>query len=176
MAKLKAINPDAKPLSEIAEYRKPSKFTELDIILGEVVNTLWEKIASLNDEIGSLKITNKELNERVPKLETSNVSGGGTTPGQPLFSSLFSGDKSTEAEVQILAKVHREIKAKKSNEQNMIVSGIPEGPNGSEEEKAAHDKTSVEALLTALRTPLTDMKSHKRIKTNNEKPNRIPSL
>ena len=52
------------------------------------------------------------------KLETSNASGGGTTPGQPLFSSLFSslfsGDKSTEAEVQILAKVHREIKAKKA--------------------------------------------------------------
>jgi hypothetical protein len=113
MAKLKAINPDAKPLSEIAEYRKPTKFAELDIILGEVVNTLWEKIASLNDEIGSLKKTNKELNERVSKLETSNASGGGTTPGQPLFSSLFSGDKSTEAEVQILAKVHREIKAKK---------------------------------------------------------------
>jgi hypothetical protein len=115
MAKLKAINPDAKPLSEIAEYRKPTKFAELDIILGEVVNTLWEKIASLNDEIGSLKKTNKELNERVSKLETSNASGGDTTPGQPLFSSLFSGDKSTEAEVQILAKVHREIKAKKSN-------------------------------------------------------------
>jgi hypothetical protein len=63
-----------------------------------VVNTLWEKIASLNDEIGSLKKTNKELNERVSKLETSNASGG-TTPGQPLFSSLLSGDKSTEAEV-----------------------------------------------------------------------------
>jgi hypothetical protein len=41
MAKLKAINPDAKPLSEIGEYRKPTKFAELDIILGEVVNTLW---------------------------------------------------------------------------------------------------------------------------------------
>jgi hypothetical protein len=78
MAKLKAINPDAKPLSEIAEYRKPTKFAELDIILGEVVITLWEKIASLNDEIGSLK---------------------------------------------------------KTTEQNMIVSGIPEAPNGSRKRK-----------------------------------------
>jgi hypothetical protein len=129
--------------------RKPKKFAELDIIFGEVVNTLWEKIASLNDEIGSLRKTNKELNERVSKLETSNASDGGTTPGQPLFSSLF------------------------TTEQNIIVSGIPEAPNGSEEEKAAHDKTSVEALLTALGTRLTDMKSHKRIKTNYEKPNLI---
>ena len=32
MAKLKAINPDAKPFSEIAEYRKPTKFAELDIM------------------------------------------------------------------------------------------------------------------------------------------------
>jgi hypothetical protein len=123
-----------------------------------VVNTLWEKIASLTDEIGSLKKTNKELNERVSKLETSKASGGGTTPGQPLFSSLFSDDKSTEAEVQILAKVHREIKESKIIETNMIVSGIPEASNGSEEEKATHDKTSVEALLTALETPLYEMK------------------
>jgi hypothetical protein len=55
----------------------------------------------------------------------------------------------------------------------MIVSGIAEAPNGSEKEKAAHYKTSVEALLTALETPLYEMKSHKRIKTNNEKPNLI---
>jgi hypothetical protein len=48
----------------------------------------------------------------------------------------------------------------------MIVSGIPEASNGSEEEKAAHDKTSVEALLTALETPWYEMKRFKRIKTN----------
>jgi hypothetical protein len=131
-----------------------------------VVNTLWE-IAFLTDEIGSLKKTNKELNEHVSKLEASKASGGGTTPGQPLFSSLFSDDKSTEAEV------HREIKESKIIETNMIVSGIPEASNGSEEEKAAHDKTSVEALLTALETPLYEMKRFKRVKTNNEKPNLI---
>ncbi len=72
-----------------------------------------------------------------------------------------------------MAKVPREFKAKKSNEANMIVSGIPEVPNGSEKEKAAHYKTSVEALLTELGTPLRDMKEYKRIKTNNEKPNLI---
>ncbi len=46
-----------------------------------------------------------------------------------------------------MAKIHREMKASKSIETNIIVSGLPESGGGTEEEKAEHDKASVEELL-----------------------------
>ena len=127
-------------------------------------------VAKQQEDLVAKDATIKDLTERLSKLETSNVSGVGTTSSRPLFSSHFN-EKTTEAEVQILAKVHREMKASKSIETHIIVSGLPEPGGGTEAEKDAHDQASVEELLGKLSTQLVNLKSHKRIKTkNNEKP------
>ncbi len=63
------------------------------------------------------------------------------------------------------------MKASKSIETNIIESGLPESGGGTEEEKAVHDKASVEELLGELSTEVVNLKNQKRIKTkNNEKP------
>ncbi len=148
MSTLKVVDLNAKPLSEVAGYKKAAKYAELDIILAEVVQSLRDEIAELKNDVIALKKTNKQLNERVSKLETNNASGGGTS-GQPLFSSLFSG-KSTETEVQILAKVHKEIKLTKRIESNMIVSELPAAVGGTEDEKEKHDRATITDLMTVM--------------------------
>jgi hypothetical protein len=150
MSSLKVVDLNAKPLSEVAGYKKAAKYAELDIILAEVVQSLRDEIAELKNDIIALKKTNKQLNEHVSKLETNNASGGGGgTSGQPLFSTLFSG-KSTETEVQILAKVHKEINLTRRIESNMIVSGLPAAVGGTEDEKKKHDRATITDLMTVM--------------------------
>ena len=161
---LKIVDLNAQPLSEVAGYKKAAKYVELDIILAEVVQSLRDEITELKDDVKALKKTNKELNERVSKLETNNASGGGTS-GQPLFSSLFSG-KSTEAEVQILAKVHREFYQKKTNESNIIVSGLPAAIGGTEEERIKNDRAILDPLMQVLGNHGDNIRKHRRIETN----------
>jgi hypothetical protein len=144
------------------------KVTVVNLVAG--LYKLTKVVAKQQEDLVAKDATIKDLTERLSKLEKSNSSGVGTTPSRTLFSSHFN-EKTTEAEVQILAKVHREMKASKSIETNIIVSGLPESGGGTEEEKAAHDKASVEELLREQSTEVVNLKNHKRIKTkNNEKP------
>jgi hypothetical protein len=89
------------------------------------------------------------------------------------MSSLFS-DKTIEAEVQILAKVYREINKTTKIKANLIVSGLPAATGGTEDEKKADDKSRVDALVTALAEDPYIVENHKRINTsNNDKPSLI---
>ncbi len=106
---------------------------------------LKKTVAKLQESLVKKDEKINELTERLSKLEKR--SGGGSTPGEaPLMSSLFS-DKTTEAELQILAKVHREINKTTKIKANIIVSGLPAATGGTEDEKKADDKSRTQTHL-----------------------------
>jgi hypothetical protein len=82
---------------------------------------------------------------------------------------------STEAEIQISAKVRREFNKAKKIERNVIVSGLPAAVGDTEEAKTAFDKANVEALMTTLDSSIDGKKIDfsvdeiRRVKTNNDK-------
>jgi hypothetical protein len=87
------------------------------------------------------------------------------------MSSLFE-KKNTEAEVHLLAKVRRESNEVERIKKNVIVSGLL-AVGSNDEEKLAHDKTSVADLVAALGVPKESIVRQHRIITNNDKSNLI---
>jgi hypothetical protein len=69
-----------------------------------------------------------------------------------------------------LSKVHREIKQLNQIESNMIVRGLPAAVGNTEDEKTAHDKTIVEALVTELGLQASTVSHHKRFATKDNNP------
>jgi hypothetical protein len=131
----------------------------LDVWLHE----LTKKVAILEENAIAKDVIIKDLNERLSKLEKGVGSGGGST--SPLFILTIS-NKTTKAEVQILAKVHREIYQKKTNEANLIVSGLPAAVGGTDEETMKNDQATLESLMLVLKASPHHIGKHRRIEIN----------
>jgi hypothetical protein len=143
---------------------EPATIKTLDAWLLE----LKLEVKKLREELTTKDNTIKQLNERLIKIErTSDDGGGGSglSPGSPLTNSLFDG-KTSEADVQVLARVHREINKTKPIKVNMIVGGLPSAVGDTDAKKAAHENTSVKNLVGKLGAPPREIRSHKRIKVN----------
>jgi hypothetical protein len=133
---------------------------------------LTEIVAKQKEDLDKKDKLIKDFSDRIAKLE--NNGGGGTSSSQTLTSSLFN-NMSTEAEIQIFAKVRREFNKAKKIERNVIVSELPAAVGDTEEAKTTFEKADVAALMTTLGSSIDGKKIEfsvdeiRRVKTNNDK-------
>jgi hypothetical protein len=123
------------------------------------------EVKQLRGELTVKDKTIKNLNKRLTKLEGTRVGGGVLTP-RPTFTSSLFDEQPSEADILVLARVHREMNEAKKIAANIVVSGLWAADGDTDAKKAAHDNNSVRNLVDNLGISVKSIKSHKRIKVN----------
>lgn len=121
------------------------------------VKSLKNKVETLETKVVELENENKELTDKLTNSQT-------TRPALDWSKVFEKNAKNTCEDVMIIAKVAREIKSKESKGNNIIISGLNELEEGTEDEKSKHDEGEVGKVLNILGIARSRVKRRIRIK------------
>jgi len=136
----------------------------------EFQNFINNEFKPLMDRIAILERENKELREKVSKLEQNPVTSSKFTYSNMLQQNIKTTINDNEQENVLKCKITKEIKLQETKENNIIISGVPK-PTLDLDGKivAAADDSLIKDIFNHIGVNITSIKHSQRIKTKAEK-------